>query len=100
MLLFASFIAAAIGDMWRTRRQLRDYPQLSEVAGQCLILQVALSVYVIPNFFINRQNLDLMYHLVGLSVALSAVAKYKMSEIQVEESASGEFLIIAEPVMA
>jgi O-antigen ligase len=98
--LFVSFIAAAITDMWWTRRQLLQFPHLSELAAQCLILQLALTVYVIPNFFINRQNLDLMYHLVGLSVALSALAKHKMSETQMDESAPGEVLLIEEPVMA
>jgi probable O-glycosylation ligase (exosortase A-associated) len=99
-LLFASFIAAAIADMWWTRRRLRDFPHLSELSAECLILQLAITVYIIPNLFINRQNLDLMYHLVGLSVALSAVAKHKMSEIQMEESAHGGVLLIEEPVMA
>jgi probable O-glycosylation ligase (exosortase A-associated) len=99
-LLFASFIAAAVADMWWTRRQLRDFPHLSELAGECLILQLALTVYVIPNFFINRQNLDLMYHLIGLTVAISAVAKMKMSESHVEVDAPGGILLIEEPALA
>lgn len=58
------------------------------------------TVYVIPNLFINRQNLELMYLLVGLSVPLSAVAKYRMSEVHVEENALGEVFLIEEPVTA
>jgi putative inorganic carbon (HCO3(-)) transporter len=80
VLLFASFLALAIFDMWSTRRKLRSIPRLAELASQALIIQMVLTVYVIPNFFINRQNLDLMYHLVGLSVALSALAKLRMTQ--------------------
>jgi hypothetical protein len=41
-----------------------------------------------------------MYLLVGLSVPLSAVAKYRMSEVHVEENALGEVFLIEEPVTA
>jgi len=96
-LLFASFIGAAIFEMWRMRRKLRQYPHLSDLSAYCLILQVVLSVYVIPNLFINRQNLDLMYHLVGLSVAVTALAKLRMAE-QEPPSEPAPLLLVEEPV--
>jgi hypothetical protein len=100
-LLFASFIALAIVDMWSTRRQLQKTPHLKELASECLIIQMALMVYVVPNFFINRQNLDLMYHLVGLSVGLSALAKLRMAEARTaNEDLQGGLLLTEEPVHA
>jgi probable O-glycosylation ligase (exosortase A-associated) len=99
--LFASFIALAIIDMWWTRRHLRGKPHLAELASECLILQMALMVYVVPNFFINRQNLDLMYHLIGLSVGLSALAKLRLAETDTEEDLPGGLLVAEEePVNA
>jgi len=101
VLLFASFIALAIGDMWWTRRKLKKMPHLAELAAECLIIQMTLTVYVVPNFFINRQNLDLMYHLVGLSVGLSALARLRMAEASVEEEdLQGGLLLTEEPVTA
>jgi hypothetical protein len=36
-------------------------------------------VYLVPNFFINRQDFDLMYHLVGLSAGMDMVVKHKLN---------------------
>jgi probable O-glycosylation ligase (exosortase A-associated) len=80
MLLFASFICAAIVEMWRIRRKLLKDGRFPELAAYCLILQMVLCVYIIPNLFINRQNLDLMYHLVGLSVAVAGLARIRLLE--------------------
>jgi O-antigen ligase len=98
MLLFATFIALAIADMWRTRRRLKAFPQFAQLSSYCLIIQMVLTVYVIPNFFINRQNLDLMYHLVGLSVGLSALARLKMSEPSTMDDHQGGMFLVEEPV--
>ncbi len=101
VLLFASFLALAIFDMWWTRRQLKKIPRFAGLASDCLIIQMVLTVYVVPNFFINRQNLDLMYHLIGLSVGLSALAKIRMSEARTEdEDMEGGLLLTEEPVNA
>jgi putative inorganic carbon (HCO3(-)) transporter len=98
-LLFALFIALAIADMWWTRRKMRNIPELAELAAQCLIIQMTLTVYVVPNFFINRQNLDLMYHLIGLSVGLSAFAKLRIAKVTPQkENLQGGLLLIREPV--
>jgi len=39
-----------------------------------------LLVYLVPNFFINRQDFDMMYHLVGLSAGMSMVVKQRLSD--------------------
>ena len=66
--------------MWRIRRKLLKDGRFPELAAYCLILQMVLCVYIIPNLFINRQNLDLMYHLVGLSVAVAGLARIRLLE--------------------
>ncbi len=100
-LLFATFVGLAILDMWWTRRKLKKIPRLAELASYALIIQIVLCVYVVPNFFINRQNLDLMYHLIGLSVGLSALAKLRMSEASTQdENSGGGLLLTEEPVNA
>ncbi len=79
-LLFVSFIGAAIFEMSRLRKALSDIPGLRRLAGLCLTIQMTLMVYIVPNMFINRQNQDLMYHLIGISVGLAALAKDKVLE--------------------
>lgn len=98
-LLFAVFIVLAIVDMWWTRRKLKTIPELAELAAECLIIQMALTVYIVPNFFINRQNLDLMYHLVGLSVGLSALAKLRIADVgSRRNNLQGGLLLVEEPL--
>lgn len=98
-LLFALFIVLAIVDMWWTRRKLREIPELAELAAECLIIQMALTVYIVPNFFINRQNLDLMYHLVGLSVGVSALAQLRIADVgSRRNNLQGGLLLVEEPL--
>lgn len=84
VLLFIAFVGSAIFEMWRLRRLLKDAPELKELAGYCLIIQMTLMVYIIPNFFINRQNQDLMYHLIGISVGLAALVEGVLAEPSME----------------
>jgi O-antigen ligase len=79
LLLFVSFIVATIVEMWRFRRRLRLFSQGRELSGYCLIVQITLMVFLIPNFFISRQNEDLMWHLVGISAGLSALVRYSLT---------------------
>jgi putative inorganic carbon (HCO3(-)) transporter len=79
-LLFVAIIGSAVVQMWWLRRRLREHPGNEALAGYCLIIQIALIVYTVPNFFINRQNMDLMYHLVGVSAGLALVAKRTLVE--------------------
>ena len=83
-LLFLGIVGSAIWQMWRLRRKLQRYPDNTELWTYCLIIQVTLMVYLIPNFFINRQNLDLMYHLVGISAGLALVARRRLAEQRID----------------
>ena len=54
-------------------RRLRYDPATHTLAIYALIVHVTLLVYLVPNLFINRQDLDLMYHLIGLSSGMTLV---------------------------
>ena len=97
LLLFVAFITAAIVDLWSTRRKIRGIPRLADLAAQCLIIQIVLIVYLVPNFFINRQNLDLMYHLIGLSVGLSALARFELTQEESNELATESVFSTEQP---
>ncbi|MGE5207043.1 MAG: putative O-glycosylation ligase, exosortase A system-associated [Chlamydiota bacterium] len=83
-LLFMGILGSAIMQMRRLRRRLQSYPDSTELWTYCLIIQITLLVYIVPNCFINRQNLDLMYHLVGISAGLALVAKRRLAEQSME----------------
>jgi len=103
-LIFTAMILAAIGQMWWLRRKLQRYPGTEQLAIYCLILQLTLTVYIIPNLFINRQNQDLMYHLLGLSAGLAMVVKHKIAGLRRTELRpiqwQGEYAPSPEPANA
>ena len=82
LLLFASFIVGTIIAMWLYRQRLRAYPSTRELSGSCLTIQIALTVFLVPNFFISRQNEDLMWHLVGIASGVSALARSRLSDAE------------------
>jgi O-antigen ligase len=77
-LLFAALVLSASGACWANWRRLRGDPNSHPLATYCLIVHATLLVYLVPNFFINRQDFDLMYHLVGVSAGLSMVVRQKL----------------------
>jgi probable O-glycosylation ligase (exosortase A-associated) len=78
-LLFAALVLGASTTSWLNWRRLRHSPDHRVLATCCLIVHVTLLVYLVPNFFINRQDFDLMYHLVGLSAGMDMVVKHKLN---------------------
>jgi O-antigen ligase len=74
-LLFAALVLSASGACWANWRRLRYSQSHQALATYCLIVHATLLVYLVPNFFINRQDFDLMYHLVGLSAGMSVVVR-------------------------
>ncbi len=77
-LLFAALVLGASGASWANWRRLRYSESNRALAIYCLIVHATLLVYLVPNFFINRQDFDLMYHLVGLSAGMSMVVRQKL----------------------
>lgn len=83
-LLFLAILGSTMGQMWVLRKRLRHHPGNGKLAEYCLIVQTTLLVYMVPNFFINRQNLDLMYHVVGVGAGLAFVVRQRLAEPAVE----------------
>lgn len=79
-LLFIAIVLTASGASWLNWRRLRHDPANRPLATYCLIVHATLLVYLVPNLFINRQDFDLMYHLVGLSAGMSLVVKRVIAE--------------------
>lgn len=79
-ILFVLLVLGASASAWAARRRLRFDPQSHSLATYCLIVHATLLVYLVPNFFINRQDFDLMYHLVGLSAGMSMVVQRRLME--------------------
>jgi probable O-glycosylation ligase (exosortase A-associated) len=93
MLLFVSFIVTTIFEMWILRRKSKNIPGMRELSHYCLAIQMPLMVYLVPNFFISRQNEDLMWHLVGISSGLAVLIKARLAapETEVLETEQAEF---------
>ena len=87
MLLFAAIVGSAILQMWSLRRKLLSFPGNEALAFYCLSIQLTLTVYIVPNFFINRQNQDMMYHLIGVSAGLAVLAKRRLAAQRAERRA-------------
>src|SRR5262249_7876840 len=79
LLFFISFIGATIVTMWRLRRLVNQRPDLKRLGYLCLTIQMSLMVYLVPNFFISRQNEDLMWHLVGIAAGLAGLIRTQLS---------------------
>jgi putative inorganic carbon (HCO3(-)) transporter len=77
-LIFVALVLSASGTCWINWRRLRYAPENRALATYCLIVHATLLVYLVPNFFINRQDFDLMYHLVGLSAGMNLVVLRKL----------------------
>jgi len=83
-LLFASFLGSAIFTMSHLRHDLRDRPSLHTLSQYCLIIQMTLIVYLVPNVFISRQDQDLMCDMVGISVGLAALVRSQLTASEPE----------------
>jgi probable O-glycosylation ligase (exosortase A-associated) len=79
-LLFIAIVLTASTVSWLNWRRLRNHPESRTLANYCLIVHITLIVYLVPNFFINRQDFDLMYHLVGLSAGMNLVVRRVIAE--------------------
>lgn len=91
-LLFLAIVLGASWRMFRLRRLILGLPGFERLAAYCLIIHTTLIVYIVPNLFINRQDADLMYHLVGIAAGLAFVVEQKLCPAQerVEEVVSAQ----------
>ena len=78
-LLFVGFLLGTIRQMWFLWFRLRRVPGAQRLASFCLAVHSSLIVYMVPNFFINRQNQDLMYHMIGIAAGLAVLAQRRIA---------------------
>lgn len=86
-LLFVAIIGSTAVGMWRLRKRLGRFSGNENLITYCLLIQQAITVYVVPNLFISRQNEDLMWHLVGVSAGLAALVRRRL--LQQHKEAQG-----------
>jgi probable O-glycosylation ligase (exosortase A-associated) len=80
-LFFLGMVLGASRQSWSNWRRLRRHPQGQKLSAYCLVVHTSLLVYLVPNLFINRQDFDLMYHLVGVSAGMTLVVQRKLREL-------------------
>src|SRR4029077_9691542 len=78
--IWVALIFTAMWRMYSLRRRVIRAPDGSQLGKYCLIIIIVLIVYMVPNMFINRQDFDLMYQLIGLSAGLAGVIERKLAE--------------------
>lgn len=88
-LLFIAIIGGTILSMSRLRRRLRRFPGNENWSAYCLLIQQAITVYIVPNMFISRQNEDLMWHVIGVSAGLAALVRRRLA-IQYQQADAAE----------
>jgi len=71
-------VVGTIFRMRRLRRRTKSIESMRALSNYCLAIQMTLTVYLVPNFFISRQNEDLMWHLVGISAGLAILLTKKL----------------------
>lgn len=79
-LLFMAILGGTIFTMWRLRKRLSHFPGNDDWMTYCLLIQQAITVYIVPNLFISRQNEDLMWHLLGVSAGLAALVRRRLAD--------------------
>jgi putative inorganic carbon (HCO3(-)) transporter len=82
--IYLALIFSAIWRMYALRRRVVREPDGTHLARYCLIIIIVLIVYLVPNMFINPQDFDLMYQLIGLSAGLAGVIERKLAESALE----------------
>jgi probable O-glycosylation ligase (exosortase A-associated) len=69
----------AIGVTWWRLQQLRDVTAVPWVEVQARMLQIAIAAYLLGSMFLNTAYSELIYYLLGMSVALEVVAHSEAS---------------------
>jgi probable O-glycosylation ligase (exosortase A-associated) len=88
VVFFSFMIFTAIAQMFWWRKKIMAVPGCGSLATYCLVIQGALTVYLVPVLFVNMQYYDLLYHLVGLGTGLSLVARRRFAEYRAAALAS------------
>jgi O-antigen ligase len=76
--LYVLLFATTWWTLWRVRRRARRYGmRWAETGGRCLM--ASLVAFMVGGTFLNRAHFDLIYHLMGLTVALERVLAHEIA---------------------
>lgn len=76
--IFLAMIFWAIGEMFVLRLKAQVRPETAHLATYGQIITAVLIVYLVPNMFINRQDFDLLYQMIGLEAGLAALLHQRL----------------------
>ena len=69
LLIFFSYFS-----LYRLRRRTPPIPENQWFINYCHMFEVSLFAYMVSGFFLSRNDFDLFYHVVGIVVAMKAIA--------------------------
>jgi probable O-glycosylation ligase (exosortase A-associated) len=76
--VFMFIFFTAYRSLGKVARKVRAYGLSQELANYALMIQVAFVGGFVSGFFMNAGLIDLLWHLVGLSIALEEITKREM----------------------
>lgn len=83
--LYALLFGATWWTLWRARRRAHRYGMAwAERGGTCLM--ASLIAFMVGGTFLNRAHFDLIYHVMGLAVALDRVLAHEIAAARRESS--------------
>jgi len=85
LMLFVANLFMAIGSCWRVAREARGDPEKRDFGIYANALIISLVVFATGGSFLSSQYNEMLWHLIGLSTALSVVA---FSEVRATEPAA------------
>jgi len=80
-ILFVLIIGNGLYISWRIRWRARKDPALKDIKAYASAMQMSLVAYVVGNTFLNGQYNEMFWHMVGLGIALQAIAEKAMAPV-------------------
>jgi probable O-glycosylation ligase (exosortase A-associated) len=89
LFLFLGMIGVTLYKGRRLQKRLRKVPQLRWIVLYSMAVEASLVGYVVAATFLNRAHFDLLYHIVGLTIALDIVAGHLLVRLRSEALRQG-----------
>lgn len=84
-LIFIALILTAIGEMFLLRLKILAQGENKHLVAYCQIVFGVLTVYLVPNMFINRQDFDLMYQMLAVEAGLAILVRQALVAQRAED---------------
>jgi probable O-glycosylation ligase (exosortase A-associated) len=86
LLLYAGLFAVTLWTLWRVRRRARRHGLLWASRGGTA-LAASIIAFIVGGTFLNRAHFDLIYHVMGLVVALDRITAFEITAGDTEDDA-------------